>query len=63
MIIIFNPVDTLGFGEREEERREKRRCCGGDTHTSRGVLLLLRDGSGVRGHGCKDLRYGTGGQN
>ena len=29
MIIIFNPVDTLGFGERGEERREKRRCCGG----------------------------------
>ena len=29
MIIIFNPVDTLGFGERGEEREKKRRCCGG----------------------------------
>ena len=49
--------------EEEEKKREKRkrRCCGGGTPTFWGVLLLL-DGSGVRGHGCKPAG-GTGGQN
>ena len=38
----MNPVDTLGFGERKRREKRKRRCCGGGTHTSWGVLLLLR---------------------
>ena len=54
MIIILKPRRHSRLWEEEEKKREKRkrRCCGGGTPTFWGVLLLL-DGSGVRGHGCK----------
>ena len=54
MIIILKPRRHSRLWEEEEKKREKRkrRYCGGGTPTFWGVLLLL-DGSGVRGHGCK----------
>ena len=63
MIIILNPVDTLGFGKRKRrrERRENAAAAAGAPTPSGAFCFCWTDPE--FGATVANLRYGTGGQN